>query len=444
MGALSSVDGKVSGGRALNRLRKVMLEFLRHGPPHNQLISPLTQYLALCGNHPTVTVRVPLEHAQFLARLEALSYQSTVIGQVLQLRETATVMREILSQVPGLIAELAKAPGLDAQGGGAGSDQEDFTHLELVLPASELALLPFELADAPHGFPGTGQSLALQPQSPVCITRRTRRLDDRNVRWNRPPRILFIEAAPRRSVPSQAHVLALINALNPWVSKAGASGSLASIYQGVLTIINDANVDKIQRECAVGGYTHVHILAHGVEYAEGVDKRFGLQLFDAKDPSQTDVVSGVRLAGLLRSYTNTGGYGLSSPLVVTIAACEGGQGGSVVGAGASVAHALHEAGIPLVLASQFPLSIGGSVVMAEVFYKGLLEGHDPRLLLNKLRWQLHAIFPDKHDWASLVAYASLPADLEGQLSEFRIMQARHSIQTAFDEYDRAVQVRYAQ
>ena len=53
-------------------MRTIQLEILRHGPPHNQLLSPLTEYLALCENHPAVTVRLPFEHADFLLRLKAL------------------------------------------------------------------------------------------------------------------------------------------------------------------------------------------------------------------------------------------------------------------------------------------------------------------------------------------------------------------------------------
>jgi hypothetical protein len=50
-------------------MKTVTLELLRHGPAHNQLLSPLTQYLALCGNHPAVTVSAPFEHKQMTARL---------------------------------------------------------------------------------------------------------------------------------------------------------------------------------------------------------------------------------------------------------------------------------------------------------------------------------------------------------------------------------------
>ena len=38
-------------------MRTVTLRAGRHGPAHNQLLSPLTQYLALCENHPAVTLQ---------------------------------------------------------------------------------------------------------------------------------------------------------------------------------------------------------------------------------------------------------------------------------------------------------------------------------------------------------------------------------------------------
>ena len=55
-------------------IRKVKLELLRSGPAHNQLLSPLTPYLALCGADGPVTVNMPFEHRQLLSRLDRLRY----------------------------------------------------------------------------------------------------------------------------------------------------------------------------------------------------------------------------------------------------------------------------------------------------------------------------------------------------------------------------------
>src|ERR1041385_3974014 len=89
----------------------VELQLLRHGPPHNQLLSPLTDYLALCGDHPNTTLRIPLEHAALETRLRALRYFDSEETRIDQLRETARIASELLAKVPGLIAELSSDAG---------------------------------------------------------------------------------------------------------------------------------------------------------------------------------------------------------------------------------------------------------------------------------------------------------------------------------------------
>ena len=425
----------------MSRIRNVVLEILRHGPPHNQLLSPLTKYLALCGNHSGVSVSVPYEHAQFLARHQALNYERDGGGTSeaqqrarqhteLQLQITAAEMAGILAEIPGLISELTDGRTLQA-----------FTHLEIVLSASELALLPFELADAPAGFPGAGQPLALQSQHPVCITRRVRRVGDARVCWPDRPRILFAHALPpadaARLVP--AHLLALRNAVAPWIGlRPGEQlepDRPPSYLAEYLTVLPQASVQSLFAELRKDCYTHVHLLAHGVEIREGVDVRFGLALRDAEHPLSEDRVSASRLTTLFRALVCDGDPRLTLPAVVTLASCHGAAGGSVVGAGSSVAHALHEAGIPLVVASQFPLSFPASVLMVQALYDQLLWGCDPRVLLCDLRRRLKLRLPQTHDWASLVAYASLPADLESQVQKVRFEQARRAIEAAFSLWD---------
>ena len=65
-------------------MRTITLELLRHGPAHNQLLSPLTSYLALCENHSAVTMHVPFEHNQFLHRLDALGYRVSDEARIFQ------------------------------------------------------------------------------------------------------------------------------------------------------------------------------------------------------------------------------------------------------------------------------------------------------------------------------------------------------------------------
>ena len=93
-------------------MHTITLELLRHGPAHNQLLSPLTPYLALCENHRAVTIHVPFEHNQFLHRLDALGYGVSDEARIFQLKDTAAVLGEMLGSVPGLTAESNKQNSL--------------------------------------------------------------------------------------------------------------------------------------------------------------------------------------------------------------------------------------------------------------------------------------------------------------------------------------------
>jgi hypothetical protein len=147
----------------------------------------------------------------------------------LQLQETSADMGRILEKVPGLIAALSEAGGRELGQRWNVADSGDTSdanlmsqrpvHLELVLSASELALLPFELAQSPEGCPGSGRPLLLQSQMPICLTRRVRHNNHAAISWNRPPRILLAAASPGGVVPLQEHVNAIVLALQPWVDR---------------------------------------------------------------------------------------------------------------------------------------------------------------------------------------------------------------------------------
>jgi len=237
-------------------MHTITLELLRHGPAHNQLLSPLTPYLALCENHGAVTVHVPFEHNQFLHRLAALGYRVSDEARIFQLKDTAAVLGDLLGTVPGLTAETNKQ----------NCDIEQMTHLRLIISASELALLPFELALAPAGLPGAGQHLLLQPQMPVCLTREVRRAPDDCLKWpEQTPRILFVAAAPPgvASIPLEAHLLALRRAIAPWVKYYDPDDARAreKILRNHFVFLPNASLEAIEDECASSSFTHVHILA---------------------------------------------------------------------------------------------------------------------------------------------------------------------------------------
>ncbi len=403
-------------------LRTITLELLRHGADHNQLLSPLTQYLALSGNHDAETVSVELEHLQLLRRLSDLRCQGGRPASDGSLREASGAVSRLLGSIRSLRAELDAARG-----------SKGLVHLRLILSASELSLLPFELVSAPPGFPGQGQWLSLQTNTPIVLTREVRRVAPASFEWPKRPRILVAAASPPGvpDVPLRQLLLALRGALAPWIT----TGSASEIEEHLMLLPN-ATLDDIYRACAAEAFTHVHILAHGISVpGDDGGARYGLALHAEGDAAARDVVNGERLAAALRCHRDGAAGTLSSPVVVTLASCDGGNVGSVITPGASLAHHLHEAGIPLVIASQLPLSFRGAAILAETLYSGLLWGEDPRAIIHQLRQELAIRCPDSHDWASLVAYAAFPADFDRQIDRVKLERRRFAVDTAMARID---------
>lgn len=427
----------------MSDVQSVTLEILRHGPPHNQLLSPLTEYLGLCGNHGAVSLHVPYEHQEFLARLASLRYQEPAAQDLASrnevLTKTAKEMAEIFAGVPGLISGLCDG----ATGNGR------LTHLRLVLSAAELAMLPFELAKVPPGCAGgEGNWLSLQTLAPVSVTRQVRTVSNASVRWPRRPRVLFVAAAPAGlQIPFEQHLQAILRAALPWVKPfdRGNGRALEQASSEILTVVPRATIEDVERLCSTGEYSHVHVLAHGIENSGERGRPFGLALHSRQGPDEIDIVSGARFATALRPLREAGQDGRSArratlPTVVTVASCDSGNIGSVVHNGASFAHELHQNGVPFVVASQFPLSFQGSIHMAEVLYEDLLWGEDPRIALHRLRKKLYALNASTHDWASLVAYGALPDDLDDQLEDVRYESAKRGIDRGMERLDEAIRL----
>lgn len=402
----------------------VELQLLRHGPPHNQLLSPLTDYLALCGDHPNTTLRIPLEHGALETRLRALRYFDSEQTRMDQLRETARIAAELLAKVPGLIAELSADRG----------DGAPFVHLSIVSRASELALFPFELAVSPDGMPGAGQSLCLQKQMPICLTRRSRNIRNNHFVWDRPIKILMVASDAGGEIPLLQHFALLRKLVDPWVGAmpidVNDDEDPRLEVHSVLRLLTHANVEMIAETLAnevdrTGNpFTHIHVLAHGADLPE-TDRRSGIALHHPTRPGEIDVVDGKRLAltlGCLPDYPEEANR-YQGPAVVTLATCGSADQGGVKISGASLAFELHDSGIPLVVGSQFPLTTEGSIIMTEALYSGFLVGGDPRSTIWEARRALLAnlsqapgaaesALRSAHDWASMTVYAALPDNLD--------------------------------
>lgn len=381
---------------------RVNLELLRTGPANNQLISPLASYIAVCGNADPVTVQMPFEHRELLMRLRRLHYESVENEQrQAEVKSMGEAIGNIFSQVPALLSELSDAI----------AKTNNLVHFNLCLSAFELGLLPFELAISMYGFPGWGSPLFLQTLRPITITRTIRRASPLPIKWNRPPRILFAFAEPDfLNVPAQAHLNALRLAIEPWVKikDPGKANERVEEVKKLLTVLPNATLKQIREACAKTEYTHVHILAHGAPLEYAGDRHYGVALCNEHDRS-AEIVDGERLAMALtaRDVSVVVKY---CPTLVSLATCDSGNIESVLTPGGSIAHELHAAGIPWVIASQFPLWMRASAIAAEVLYKLLMNGTDPRWVIYELRQRLRTESSGTHDWASIVAYATVPFD----------------------------------
>lgn len=335
----------------MSQIHNIKLEILRSGPSHNQLLSPLTPYLILCGAAGPVTVHLPFEQRQLLIRLERLRYYTGGMpvppGQrEAELRELGEAIGRIFGQVSPFLGELA----------GARAKKGRFVHLRLSLSAFELALLPFETAIAPNGFPGSGSPLFLQSKIPITITREIRRGRPLPVEWDRPPRILFISASPHgfARVPVKGHLMALRRAIDPWVKIRDTEEERLEAVKKMLTVLPDATLEQVRQASMDTEYSHVHILAHGAPYDRAGDRRSGLALCSGKNPLEADVIDGEALAIALTANRASATAARRRPTVLSLATCDSGNVHSVLTPGGSLAHELHAAGIPWVFASQFP------------------------------------------------------------------------------------------
>lgn len=401
------------------KIETVTVELLRAGPRHNQLVSPLTAYLGVSGNSPASQVSLPYEHGEFERRLRELQYG-------VQDPAHASRTAEVLDQTGREIAQLlARIDGVAGKLNSSEASTSTLTHLRIVLSASELAMLPFEATKVPTGSVPGALYLALQTRPPVCITRHIRSVSAEGTPWPTDPRILFV-AGP--NTPRPEHEEALRAVLQPWRDRNGGLDSS-------LTVLVSPSIDAIEDALAAGAaegrpYSHVHVLAHG-DLLDPSDRRgpTGLVLDSGSQP-----VSGSRLASAL---TSIAGRGHAPPAVVTLASCDSAQQPGVRATDASVAHDLHDRGIPLVVASQFLLSVPGSVPFVQRFYKGQLEGEHPLLSMWEVRNSLHSQFGAQvHDWASLVVYEALPSNLESQLEELRYWQARRALDGALHRLEK--------
>ncbi len=254
--------------------------------------------------------------------------------------------------------------------------------------AAELYALPWELLTLKASGQHIGElaGVLLRYEWPETTTRK-----EQPVPRQGSGRILLAWSAAGGAVPATEHGRAIARAcragkvpFDPMRDKL-ANASLRTLGETL------AAAKKNNQPIAV-----LHLLAHGGP----VMSTFGLVL-DHDNQSLGDeggLVDAGRLRQLLAPYADM-------VRLVVLMACDSANGGALGNQLGSVAQTLHRAGIGSVVASRYPLSVAGSVLLGDTLYRHLLEDLDSlegallRAREELAQETIHA------DWASVQLYA---------------------------------------
>jgi hypothetical protein len=298
--------------------------------------------------------------------------------------------------------------------------------IDIVTHASELRAYPFEAI-----YANESNRYLASARCGVILTRRIRSDFSYTVPpWPEVPSVLFAHAPVDHDLPQaliDRHRSALEKALAPW----GAPRDLEEKKLLRVCPVDSAKALKDAR--ALRTFSYIHILAHGAKVAEEdleeSDSEWGLRL----GTSGADATAPREIAEALKPEHD-------QPLVVTLASCDSGTTDRTELGNASLVETLHRNGIPVVVASQFPLTTDGSVTLASAFYCPLLSGADVRIALHEarvaLREEARRLDERRHDWLSIVGYVRLPAEGYSQyLRAFSLRVQLHMLEAARRDAD---------
>ncbi|ACY14274.1 CHAT domain-containing protein [Haliangium ochraceum] len=248
--------------------------------------------------------------------------------------------------------------------------------------AAELYALPWELLP----LEASGQCIGELPGALVRYEwPETHTVPAKHLSEERAGRVLGAWTAAGGEVPAAEH----IDALRAAFSAAGRE------FDSDSDVVAHASVGKLadafeQAQTEGRPFTVLHLLCHGGR----AGRTWGLVFNGEDDEDEPVAVDTWRLRQLLAPHAGT-------LRLVVISACGSAYGREFD----SVAQALHRAGIQAVVASRFPLSISGSVRVAQTLYEAMLVEQQP--LEEAFLRTRRALARDatRLDWAGLQLYA---------------------------------------
>jgi hypothetical protein len=428
-------------------MRSILVEFARFKDLETGILRKGDDYLRSIMDHRVHQVRIPIDQQPFNLLINRLRYVykqkheydeafqelSALVSNLLR-RQDAKDSNQLLDELKAssgsskeaLMQQLAQllqqhenedfleeGPLLDEIS--AGSDE--LQQIDLVTNAKELASLPFEAA-----LSGDNKPLFLNGKGVVLTCRVRGAFRDTTPHWPASPKVLFIWSAAGGGVPHEKHKRAILDALKPWLP--------ANNPEKVFVEIGNAKYSDIEKITKEDGFTHCHLLAHGQQIDKEHDSRFGIALDHRIEGA--DVITPDDLCRAMEGIR-------SNAVVVTLAACDGANAADVINPDKNLAHLLHSSGFPVVIASQLPLTMSGSTILARRFYTDLLNGLDVREALHHTRKELYDNQSDAgHDWVSLVGYVQLPEGYNDFLEEVRLKSHLNSLKNLRDRAEALV------
>lgn len=414
-GAFQSPHGL--GARGGGTMRSETIEFQRFGDPTG-ILRLSDRYIRTVGQTRTAQeVGIDLPQDRLSDAMATFDY-----GHFGRANHGALVARaeDVLDQLAPIFAAFLDVASIGKVG------RQERCQVDIATRLSELSQLPFEvLEESDPRWIITRRVRQPWPPPPVVASNR--------------PKVLFAWAEPRvdrssgrMTVPHSEHRDVLAEILTPWGSllKADEMKQAARVGQQVAGV-ELANASFESLAAWLGdpshGFTHLHLLAHGVGPAR--ERQGQVLKLDLKALSPPCTYVALEDAqGVMRRCSDDDlsslfVEGVPRPQSAVIATCGGGEVLSAK-SGGSLAHAVHAAGVPIVLASQLALTKTGSRELANVFYRRLVAGEDPRQALHACRNKLRK---DKartyYDRIALVGYMHLEPNLEVRLQERRFKVA---------------------
>ncbi|MES9971950.1 MAG: CHAT domain-containing protein, partial [Candidatus Thiodiazotropha sp.] len=430
-------------------MKSILVEFTRFDDLQTGILRKDDKYLRTINDQSAQQVRMNIGHGSFKEliqklrylsesapalqeqeRLEAVQKISVLISDLLRQYENQEQYEALcdlikkgdidsLDEISKIVTDLRKqhASGTLFEEGPLikelNKSQDSLQQIDLVANAAELSSLPFEAALAEDGTP-----LFLRGKG-VVLTRRVRGdFNEKVAKWPITPRVLFAWSEAGGEVPYQAHRETLLKALTPWLPKEN--------IESVFVEIGNATCKQIKQCIKDNSFTHFHLLAHGQGLKQETDVRFGIVLNHPVDGP--DLVKPEHMVDTLEGLR-------SSAVVITLAACDLGNQSDVTNPEKSLAHELHVSGFPVVIASQLPLTINGSKILVQHFYKNLFNGLDVREALHAARVELYKkrdMAGTGHDWLSLVGYVQLREGYVNFLEEIRLKSQLNALMNLHD------------